>query len=118
MKVFTSYFAIQSDNPKAKGTCISAPKFFHGPNIREFAPTDVLIKELKFGFIDQAEYFNLYMKKLKHIKPTNLRKLVHKGDVFLCWEKDDKMCHRHVLAEYLREHGYEVEELTEKYIPR
>ena len=116
MKVYTSYFAIQCENPKAKAVCAIPPKFFHGPNIKEFAPSEVLLRELKSGYIDKQEYFSLYRKKLNKLKPTNIKKLIHSGDVFLCWEKDYDNCHRHVLAEFLREHGYDVEEVVEKYV--
>jgi len=61
-------------------------------------------------------FFECVMNKYRKISDSVLGRLVHDGDVFLCFEKDASMCHRSVLATFLREKGYEVEELKEKYM--
>jgi hypothetical protein len=44
--------------------------------------------------------------------------LVGEDIVLLCWEKPPKDCHRALVAEWLREAGFEVEEIPAEQPPK
>lgn len=68
--------------------------------------------------ITLKSYFKIYRSYLENnISDEYIQKNIHNGDILLCWEKDESMCHRSVLAEFLRERGVEVEETHERLNP-
>ena len=38
--------------------------------------------------------------------------------VFICYEEPEKFCHRHILAKWLTEFGFKVEEFSNKFIKK
>ena len=118
MKIYTSYFAINGTNPSAKAISVTVPKFFKGPRLRRLAPNGVILRGLKMDLITLKSYFKIYRSYLENnISDEYIQKNIHNGDILLCWEKDESMCHRSVLAEFLRERGVEVEETHERLNP-
>lgn len=59
----------------------------------------------------KEEYTKLYRKQLDELGIERILMTLEDGDVLLCWCGKDQFCHRYILADYLREHGVEVEEL-------
>ena len=86
------------------------------------APTQDILNAYKSGQIDEIEYEFKYTLQLQN---TNIMKdwnyLIdvvtrlekpYKGIVFVCYEKSDDFCHRHIFAEYMRTHfNIDIEEL-------
>lgn len=66
------------------------------------------------------EYKEQVLGKLKPIDIINkIRKLSvengFKEVVLLCYERPNDFCHRHLVAEWLREAGYNIEEYKGRY---
>lgn len=116
MKVYTSYYAMQSGNPKSKSISLYPPTWYYGRHCAPFTPPTAAFAAYKKGYMPKEEYFECVMNKYRKLSDSVLERIVHEGDVYLCYEKDANSCHRSVLAEFLREKGYEVEELREKYM--
>jgi hypothetical protein len=56
-------------------------------------------------------FVEAYRYKLNNLGIEKVKSLLQDGDVLLCWCHDANECHRSILAEWLREHGVEVEEI-------
>ena len=75
----------------------------YDPNL---APTMDILKNTR----SKEEYEKRYREEvLEKLKPEFVH-WIHKGKMFLCYEAPGKFCHRHILADWLREAGYTVEE--------
>lgn len=64
--------------------------------------------------ITEEEYSKRYLSYLEESWPRfeNFLQFNYcKNIVLLCYEKPDKFCHRHLLAQFLRDHGFECEEI-------
>ena len=119
MKIYTSYFANLKALAKAGILPISiarySPKWFDGLQFKLVAPTSYMLSES----CTHEEYLQKYDAILKGL---DVRRVVDqlaqwsKGrDVALCcYEKPGDFCHRHLLADWLKENGYEVEEFGQK----
>ena len=121
-RIFTSYFGNERHIPKEVkriSICLSPPKGWVGAECKDLAPTwDILnawrsskkdssaeeayTKAFK-GEILREENFMLIMWKLA--------KLAQGRDVvLLCYEKPSDFCHRHIVAQWIREHSIPCEE--------
>lgn len=76
-----------------------------------------LLKPYKDGVIDDNEYTKRYLKQLEGNKQkivSEYKTLLNRygSFVMLCWCKKGNFCHRRLLAEWLKEQGFEeVKEL-------
>ena len=69
--------------------------------------------------ITEAEYRVQYAKILKSTTPEAVltkvadwcNRTAQKEVTFLCWEKPGDFCHRHLVADWLRNAGYEISEI-------
>ena len=110
-KIYTSYFA------KYKGSqgisiARSTPNWFIGRELKELAPPYDLVQRFKNGNIDERTFQEEYINRvLANVNPFKLARSLKDGDVLLCYEKTESFCHRHILSEWLRQYGVEVEEL-------
>ena len=124
MRFYTSYFANVRKLPKS---CIKlsiarkTPDGFDGFKLPDFMPSwDLLKKWRETG--DNDYYVNQYKKEVLDnmdiISMINFFDLMlkHKGlskntpIVFICYEKPENFCHRHLVAEYFTKNGYECTE--------
>lgn len=119
MIIYTGYFA-QLKKYQALGlTPISiarySPSWFTGHCLKELAPSESLLTGYKAGRISIEEYKKQYLQQLEKVRWTEvlhrLEKYAPDGAVLCCYEKPSDFCHRHILSEYMRESGYDVEEL-------
>lgn len=118
--IYTSYFAKAKsleDKFIVVGITRYPPKWFNGKNFEYLAPTSNLLMKYKNGEISEEMFEVQYRTMLKNIKPylesmvdrlklynTSLDKHV----VLCCYEKSDDFCHRHLLANELKEE-YELD---------
>ena len=110
MKVYTSYYALNASHPRAVGISISMPKGVTIRQIKALAPDWETLQKYK-QTNDWDAYTHEYLDKLNKLGIENITRLIHDGDVLLCYEKPPKNCHRHLLADWLRNYGIEVEEI-------
>lgn len=86
------------------------------------APSQDILSDYKSGRIDTVEYelkYTLQLQNTDIMKDWNyLMDVVarlekpYKGIVFVCYEKSDDFCHRHIFADYMRTHfNIDIEEL-------
>lgn len=128
--IFTSYFAKIKDLPPnviPVAICAKVPDWYKGLRCPKLAPKyDALIKyKVDHNEADYAECFN--DTTLKYLDPVKISKgLLAMVDVFcerdnnsdyhialICYEAPDKFCHRHLVAQWFKNHGIECKEWDE-----
>ena len=126
MKVYTSYFGNARKFPRTMAQvaiCAKLPSYFSGPQYKPIAPTyEILTKYKQDG--DQKSYVEKYEKDvLSKLNPHEVfddivrisgvgGALSLKQDiVLLCYEAPNDFCHRHLVAKWLNENGYNIKEL-------
>ena len=116
MKIYTSYFGNLKRLMKAGlvpiGISQFPPKFFYGSSVKELAPEPYLLGK----DITPEQYVKIFNSRiLGRLKQGDVVKKIEKlamgRDVaLLCFEKDPEGCHRTLVANWLNEAGYNVEE--------
>lgn len=118
MKIYTSYFGnikkLQQAGIKAIGIALYPPRWFYGISLKQVSPT----KSILFAKDQtQEEYIRRYKSEvlaLQDIKQFLKTVEMASGgqDVALCcYEKPGDFCHRHILAEWIKEKaGIEIKE--------
>jgi len=112
--MYTSYFGNIKNLPK---DCVpisisrTCPK---GMKIRMYgrlAPTAAILRDYKAGFITWDEYVERYKKEiLSNLNPYIVANDLGQNAVLVCYEKPGDHCHRHLVAEWLRNSGIEISE--------
>lgn len=126
----TSYYNNPILNPH-ETTCVSIscfiskwaglriPRLFH---YRELAPPWELVEEYKKQEISQNQYIARYNQQLSKLDVHDTYNKIHQlyGDniTLLCYEPSDQFCHRHIVASWFRQNGYEVFELIPPPTPQ
>ena len=78
---------------------------------RKLAPDYfTMVLPYKCGEIDIAEYTTRYQQILDKLDPHEVYKELGEDATLLCYEKPDDFCHRHLVAKWLREAGYDIQE--------
>jgi len=123
----TSYFAKLNKIAHPIAICGWPPKFYHGPTYKALAPKKEWFfqwkEEKEAGKYTEAEaemvYRTLYYKTvLDHLDPQQVWNdlcALYPGTSpdeihLLCYEKRGDFCHRHLVAEWLRRYGFDVQE--------
>jgi uncharacterized protein (DUF488 family) len=116
--IYTSYFSSKKYN-KENGISIARyNKFWDGESYPLLYPSASLLawwKDLNkseqndIWFTEQYE--QAYFKETLDVLDPHRVAAELEGKVLLCYEKSEDFCHRHLVAEWLRRYGYEVEEL-------
>lgn len=117
MKIYTSYFANLRKIPDyivPISICRKSPTGYSGLEYKGLAPSFSLLSAWKKEHNEQA-YQKVYKNILKHLNPCaifdDLSNMSQGKDVVLvCYEHPSKFCHRHLVAGWLNEYGYNVEE--------
>lgn len=119
LKIYTSYFGNYKNVPQ-EYQCISIanskPKGLNVPTWKDVVPNWNNVKAFKEQSISAYEFMTRYISDLTYdssLRHFNyLEKYKNKVDavVLLCWEKDRSLCHRVILADYLRTLGFDIEE--------
>ena len=119
--IYTSYYANYKKYSDFYKISISrsAPDHSYDLRLLDLAPSSQLLKDYKNGVANEEEYTRRYLSSLEDLKKRGyLDRFVnslnnHTQDVvLLCYEKPDKFCHRHILADYLnRNYNMNISEL-------
>lgn len=117
-RLYTSYFGNLKNIPDditPIAICLKVPDSFHGAVYKKLAPTPGILERWKKN-CDEDEYREDYNKWiLSHINASEVINDIKgmsndKDVVLLCYEKPHDFCHRHLVAEWLQENGYPIEE--------
>ena len=119
--IYTSYFAKLKkfpENFQPIAICQFPPKWYTGQSIKIFAPNSDILIQYKSGQLNEEEYIQLYQQQLSNINVLDYIEKIfsickEKTPIFICYEKSINFCHRHILAKYLNDLGYQCEEWSE-----
>ena len=125
MKLYTSYFAMVKKLQEAGYSnlvCIAgyAPKFYYEmEGVRFFpdlAPRKEWFLEWRNRHLSNEWYVGKYNETvLSKLDPKDVLNRLGDGAVMLCYEKPGDFCHRHLVADWLKQGtGVEVEEVSFK----
>ena len=104
--IYTGYFAKVKHYEMLGYTPVaivaSKPKWFEGLYEPLLAPCWALVSDYKLGLITEEDYIRRYTSYLDTLDiPSILNK--YSNCVLCCYEKFGDFCHRHILANYLRD---------------
>jgi len=122
--IYTSYFAKLKSLPNhiiPISICAKAPNWYKGLQYKKLAPTyDILMKykqdNNKENYI--KNFYEQILNKLNASKVVfDLGALADENETFypfdiclVCYEKPSDFCHRHLVSEWLNQHGFKCEE--------
>lgn len=99
---------------KKKGNLISVsrktPSGVHGRVFPELMPSSLLLWNYKQGTVCDKEYARIFNEQLAKLDAHKIAERLGDNAILLCYEGSDKFCHRHLIAAWLRNHGYDVSE--------
>ena len=117
--IYTSYFAMLRNFPEnviPVSICGKAPDWYKGIQYKRLAPKyDFFMQYKEDG--DESHYVKCYKEKV--IGVLNADQVVNsiysllsgsdkeKDIALICYEKPSDFCHRHLVAEWINENGYE-----------
>lgn len=123
MKYYTSYIAVSKKIP-SDILQVSIMRFcpnYYTPDmeLKGLAPKQDDLLAYKYGKISELEFIRRYNEKvLSRVDgdklDTYFNSLSNKpnGVAFICVEKPDAFCHRHLLARHLKKWNLDIEEFT------
>lgn len=97
--------------------CGKSPDWYKGLEYKRLAPKISFFMEWKKGKINNDQYIEQYHKQvLNQLEPKTILQEIHELSnspkiVLLCYEKFGDFCHRHIVAHWLKNSGYNVCEL-------
>lgn len=122
--IYTSYFAkLKSlpDNIIPISICGKAPDWYKGLQYKKLAPkydffmkwkenhnNDYYIKCFNEQVLDKLDILTV-VRDLIDLTSAN-ESIVGKDFCLICYEKPSDFCHRHLVADWLNEHGFECKE--------
>ena len=111
MKIYTSYFGnakkLHEANVEMVNIARYKPRYFNGFSLLAVAPLPFMLKD-DMTVEQYVEHYNRLVLKPLDIERflQTLESLCGGKDIALCcYEKPGQFCHRHLLAEWLNEHG-------------
>lgn len=122
--IYTSYFGKMNKFPNNfEPICIARwkPKWYEGKVLLALAPPEQLLRWWRASDKNEASrerYVRWYKRSiLSGYDPRAIERIVKhiangKIPVLICFEKDG-FCHRHIVADWLKENGIECEEWNE-----
>jgi hypothetical protein len=79
------------------------------------APPWSLVGAYKTGRISQSEYTEVYNKQISKLDINKVIADIGKDAILLCYEHPNDFCHRQLAANWVREHGWDIEEFDVKH---
>lgn len=116
--IYTSYFAQLANLPDSivpVSICGKTPYWYKGLQYKKLAPKYSFFQEWKKTKDNNyyIEHYNIEVLNSLDAKQVfaELKTLTDPNDICLmCYERPTGFCHRHLVAEWLRNHGVEYEE--------
>ena len=117
INIYTSYFAnYKNIDPMYQCIAISnsKPAYAFIPHIKRLAPPWSIVKKYKAEPIPSAPFQSDYLRYIHiNIGPEEIKDCLIQFEsdniVLMCYEKDANICHRTILADYIKE---QIPELT------
>lgn len=112
----TSYFAKMKNiyGENLVSVAGKTPNNFRGIIYKKLAPKYEWWKEWKNGNCDNDWFINKYKETvLNHLDPHEVYNKLGQDAILCCYETPDKFCHRHLIAEWLKKAGYDIEEYND-----
>ena len=116
--IYTSYFGKLKKLPSEIvpiSICGKAPEWYEGIQYKKLAPKIGFFMEWKKNHDNQYYIEHFYNEVLENLNPAYVvGELYHlsggKQFALICYEKPDDFCHRHLVAEWLKNAGYKATE--------
>lgn len=114
--IYTCYFSgLGSWAGSAVSVCLQQPPRFRLPVAEELCPPAGMMWKFMKGKMSEKKFSQLYSMRFGVIDPEEIAER-YDGKVLTSWEglnRDgtQKFSHRHLIAEWLRNNGFECEEL-------
>lgn len=120
--IYTTYFANLKNLPKdiiPVSICGKAPEWYNGIQYKKLAPKYSFFSEWKKN--KDNEYYIRHFKEevLDQLNAVKVLWEIHdllpvnppvKHIALVCYEKPEDFCHRHLVAEWLKQNGFQCEE--------
>jgi len=108
----TSNFAKHGGDPNAVAICRRPPHWFKGQVYKKLAPSSELLRQGRKNELTTEGWKQAYVEQvLDKLDPTVVVSELGPGVIMLCFEGAGKPCHRHYVAEWLRDAGFDCTEL-------
>lgn len=111
-RIYTSYFSKFKIVPTPISIARANPHWCQIPQMLEIAPSLILLYNYKQRITNPDEYTRIYQYDvLDRLNPQIVYNSLPDVCTLLCWEPPGQFCHRHLVAQWLRENlGVNVEE--------
>lgn len=122
--IYTSYFAQLKNLPSniiPVSICGKAPDWYKGLQYKKLAPkydffqewkknhdNDYYIKCYKEQVLDKLDILTV-IRDLVALLPADGSAMRH-AIALICYEKPEEFCHRHLVADWLNENGFQIKE--------
>ena len=111
MKLYTSSFSNKGTNVRGISIARGVPGWFIGLSYHPLNPTISLLEEYKRNQISWEDYQYVYQRDvLRELDPWRVAYILGDEAILLCWETSG-FCHRHLVADWMRNAGIDIEEL-------
>jgi hypothetical protein len=116
--IYTTYFSSKKYKQEDGVSIARWAPFWNGLTFKALAPNEALLKWWKNlapedqGKADFKDYYEkrYRLQTLSSLDPKEVA-MILECKVLLCFEKTGDFCHRHIVAKWLREAGFECEEI-------
>ena len=119
MEIYTTYFDRVGNLPKdirPISIALKSPKCWRGKEYRKLAPKDSFFYEWKKSR-DNDYYIKHFNREVLSVLNADvvIKELLELAQgkekiALVCYEQPEDFCHRHLVADFLRQAGYKVKE--------
>lgn len=118
-KYYTSYFANIKKLPKdvvPVAICGKAPEGYTGLQYKKLAPSWDIYRDWKYNHHDKVIYTDRFYREILDkldqltVEQELLNRTEGKPFCLICYEKPQDFCHRHLVADWMKSVGINIEE--------
>lgn len=109
--IYTTYFSNVKKLPAGLNPisiAVVTPSGFPGRNFPQLMPQGKLLSQIMSNEITLEEYAIKYNEQLARLDPHNIVRQLWENPVLVCYEGIGDFCHRHLVADWLCNAGYQV----------
>lgn len=111
--IYTSYYARMRSIPKdivPVAISLYRPDYYVGEACQILAPTPSILRQYKATHDEEQFTSEFYECVLHSLNPQYIEELLYSKSngndvVLLCYERSDKFCHRHLVADWFNANG-------------